>query len=118
VVEVTGLKAPVGAVHVALYDKAENFPDDDAMLASRVAGAKKGAVRIVFSGLAAGRYALAAYHDEDGDGNFDQGPMGVPLEGYGFSGVAKVLFGPPSFDEAAFQVHGSGTVARLAMTYW
>ena len=36
--------------------------------------------------------------------DFDQGIFGIPLEDYGFSNDARVFFGPPSFDDAAFEL--------------
>ena len=70
--------------------------------------APAGGVTIVVRGLAAGTYAVAVYHDENGNGAFDQGFLGIPLEDYGFSNDAGAFFGPPSFAEAAFRIGAAG----------
>ena len=71
-----------------------------------------------FEDLAPGTYAVAVYHDENGNGEFDQGLFGIPLEGYAFSMGARAFFGPPSFERAAFAVAAAGTTVTIAMTYW
>ena len=48
------------------------------------------------------------YHDENGNGEFDQGFLGIPLEDYGFSNGASGFLGPPSFSDAAFPLSGEG----------
>ena len=51
-----------------------------------------------FHGLPAGRYAVRAFHDEDGDGDLGM-DQGYPLEGYATSN-ASGRFDDPDFDEA------------------
>lgn len=115
-VEVQGLRSNGGVVHFGLYDKPGAFPDDE----GRIAGARTGIkARIkdgikgwravaVFKGLKPGRYALAVYHDENANGEFDQFIFGLPIEDYGFSNGATVFFGPPSFEAAAVTVPAKG----------
>lgn len=107
-VEVTGIANDKGDVHVALYDRADVFPNSDGMLSERVLVIKQGRARTVFNDLPAGRYAVAAYHDENGNHDFDQGLFGIPLEGFGFSNGARAFFGPPSFESAAVDIPGTG----------
>lgn len=99
-----GLDNDDGDVHIALYDKAEAFPDSDGMLAERIVVIRDKRARVRFDDLAAGTYAVAVYHDADGDHDFDQGPFGIPLENFGFSRGARAFLGPPSFADAAFEV--------------
>lgn len=99
---VTGLRSDDGDVHVAIYDDPAHFPDSDGMLLETQTRIEGGEAHIAFSGLAPASYAIAVYHDEDGDDDFDQFVFGLPLEGYGFSNDAPVFFGPPTFAEAAF----------------
>lgn len=58
-----------------------------------------------FGNLPYGTYAVAAFHDEDGDGGFDR-RLGIPVEDYCFSNRATPRrLKPPSFDDAKFE-HG------------
>jgi len=103
-VAITGLASDKGDVHIALYDNPEAFPDSDGMRTETkiVPADKRASVR--FPDLAPGRYAIAVYHDENGNHEFDQGLFGIPLEDYGFSSGAVAFFGPPSFNDAMFDV--------------
>ncbi len=116
-VEVTGLRSGDGAVHLAVFATPETFPRSEAMLAEAIVRAKAAGVHWVFAGLEPGTYALAVYHDENENREFDRGFLGIPLEGYGFSNDAGVFFGPPDFADAAVTVPGKGTRITIRMTY-
>jgi uncharacterized protein (DUF2141 family) len=62
-------------------------------------------------------YAVAIYHDVDGDGDLDRGPGGMPLEGYGFSNDAPTKFAAPSFDAVRFGVKPGQTTIRVKVRY-
>lgn len=103
-VNVVGLRSGEGEVRFALYDRAHGFPTDDGKIAGARIAARAEGVTATFGPLSAGRYAVAVYHDENGNGRFDQGLFGIPLEDYGFSNDAAAWFGPPSFADAAVAV--------------
>ncbi len=115
-VSVTALRSDAGTVHVAIYDSAEGFPNGQQYLFDRVVPAKTGFV--AFVGLKPGTYAIAVYHDENGNNDFDQNFIGFPLEGYAFSNGAKPFLGPPDFSDAAFEVGPEGARITVPMTYW
>lgn len=116
-VTVTGLRSDSGLVRLALYDDAESFPDKGAGRKLAVP-AEEGAVTAVFDDLPPGRYALALFHDENGDDEFEKGLFGVPREGFGFSKDAPVIFGAPDFEDAAVTVDGETTAITVRMRYW
>ena len=94
-----------GFVHFALYNEKMKFLSDD----GKYIGLKKNAEKVKTEGiliknLKAGIYAIAVYHDENGNNQFDK-IFAIPKEKYGFSNDAKVFFGPPSFDDASFQIN-------------
>jgi len=109
-VNIEGIKSAQGFVMVALYDNAQDFPGK-----KRVAGlkltAEKGTVQGQFTDLAAGQYAIACYHDANGNGRLDKNVLGMPKESYGFSNNAKSSFGPPKFKDAAFEVKDNTTIS-------
>jgi uncharacterized protein (DUF2141 family) len=112
VVRTEGIQGTKGEVKVAVCDK--SFDE---------AGCRLGAWRaptgpaeeFVFEGIAPGRYAVAAYHDADGDGELDKIPPGIPTEPYGFSNEVGRI-GIPSFQKALVDVGEGRTtvVVRLA----
>ncbi|MCG8510100.1 MAG: DUF2141 domain-containing protein [Rhodospirillales bacterium] len=115
-VTIADLRSARGEVHIALYDDAQAFPKDGRYIADQIVPAN--AAVAVFADLAPGTYAIATYHDENGNGGFDRGLLGLPLEGYGFSNDAHAVFGPPDFEEAAFQVEEPGTQITIHMVNW
>lgn len=114
-VMVDALRSTAGTVHVALYDSADSFPKSSGMLADRVVPAT--APVATFADLAPGTYAVAVYHDENANEKFDQGLLGLPLEGYAFSSGATGFLGPPSFANAAFAVETQGRAITIPMMY-
>lgn len=105
---VRGFDSIAGSLHYAVYDRPEAFPKYDGRIAKGQVPVKGDPVRIEVTGLRPGSYAVAVFHDENGNGKFDQGPLGIPFELYGFSNDARGFFGPPDFDSARFEL-GAGT---------
>lgn len=102
-VTVSGLGSAEGQVMVALFNDAAGFPQGHPFK-GQMAAATKGQVELVFKDLPPGRYAVSAFHDRNGNQRLDANMMGMPTEPYGFSRDAKGQFGPPKFEDAAFQV--------------
>ena len=66
--------------------------------------------------LGAGDYAIALYHDRNGNGKLDSNLLGVPTEPYGFSGDARERMGPATWEQAKFSVpvNGGAITVRLS----
>ena len=105
-VSIEGLRSAEGDVRVALhrYNADVVFPSDGGIVARASRPADTGGVRIIFAGLPPGDYAVAAFHDADGNGELGTNILGIPTEGYGFSNGARGFMGPPSFDDAAVAI--------------
>ena len=87
-----------------MYNNAKGFPYDGAscvlMFSMRAA---QGSVSITTKDLTPGRYAIALFHDVDGNQKLTTNMLGIPKEGYAFSNDASNFFGVPSFKDASFQ---------------
>ncbi|MEQ8195713.1 MAG: DUF2141 domain-containing protein [Rhodospirillales bacterium] len=118
-VTITDVRSDGGTIRINLYDNAGAFPKSGAAVAGGKAKvkARKGGVEIVFKDLKPGRYAAALYHDENGNGKFDQGILGIPLEGYAFSNNATVFLSAPPFERAAFDLPAQGGAIEIRMDY-
>lgn len=103
-VVVTDVESGDGKVYCALFDRSEGFPSGpDKALRGVERRARKGRLECRFGPVPAGTYAVAVIHDEDDDGELDTGLVGRPLEPWGVSNNPRgPLFGPPSFEDAAF----------------
>ena len=115
VVEVEGLKDDQGKLHASLYASEEGFPTKPEKALRHVdAPIVAGKARVVFEGLPPGGYAVAAYHDENGDGKLDTGFLGIPTEGLASSNDAKGFMGPPSFEKARSRSGRARTASSFA----
>lgn len=103
-----------GSIAIAVYADAEAFRQSRDPVATRFVPARDGATSVTLTGLEPGRYAVAAFHDADGNGALTLWPIGLPREAYGFSRNARGRFGPPAFEDAAFDLPAEG--ARQAIT--
>ncbi len=115
-IEIENLRSTRGEVHLALWDRSESFTDGDRKLAGARIPADRGRA-LEFKDLAPGRYALAVYHDENGNGKFDRTWIGLPDEGLGFSNGAWIGLGPPSFDEAAVTLDRDSRTIVISLRY-
>lgn len=112
-VVVTGMGDFGGRVHIGIFNDSEAFPHS-----GRIDGTTVPVFghRVVaeFTDLPPGNYAVAAYYDSDGDGQFTTSALGLPKEKYGFSNRARGFLGPPAFSDAAFEVvEGRRTVVQV-----
>ena len=114
---IDNLRSARGQVRIALWSGPDGFADADAAIVETGQPARPGAVRFTIPGLAPGRYAVASYHDENGNGEFDQTWIGLPDEGLGFSNGAWIGLGPPAFDEAAVEIGEKDRVIVVTLRY-
>lgn len=115
-VTLVGIAHDKGGIRVGLYDRADTFRKEDKAVAVLAGPAVPGRSTVVFADVAAGRYAVMAYHDEDGDGGLDRFMGMIPTEGYALSNDPEVS-GPPAFDECAFDVPPEGRVLTVTVKY-
>ena len=114
---ISGLRNDKGDVHIAVYDNPNVFPSSHYMLREVKKRITNRKIEYKFTNLAPGYYALAAYHDENGNDSFDTNFLGLPTEGYAFSNDAQVFFGPPSFLEAQITLRPEDSTIHIKMGY-
>lgn len=66
--------------------------------------------------LSPGHYAVATYHDENGDHDFNRTLFSIK-EGFGFSNDASTTLGVPSFAAARFALPANGAEIRVRTRY-
>ena len=103
-VTILGLKSEDGAVALALFGSAEDFKTRTNAVAVGRVPPKGGTAVWQVENLQPGNYALAVYHDLNGNGELDRTTIGPPDEPYGFSNDARGTLGPPKFDKAAIEI--------------
>ena len=111
-VDVRNIKTK-GEMHLAIYDDADVFENDNGEKGGAAKGIIQGVIEDVGVGNATytfdlpnGTYAIGIFVDTNYNNEMDRNFFGVPKEQYGFSNDAKGSFGPPSFKDASFTVSG------------
>ncbi len=117
-VSVQNVRSSSGNVTITVYenDRRKFLARGAKLVRDRVpaqAGVTTGCLPVPGPGV----YAIAIYHDEDGDKDFDRNAMGLPREGYGFSNDAPTLMSLPSFDDVVFQAGPGSTPLTITMRY-
>lgn len=108
-VEIIDARSNTGVVAVGLFSPGPGWlAEPSALKYERVPAGPR--TILVLRDLAPGRYALAATHDENGNGKLDTNFVGVPTEPYGFSRDARGLLSPPTFDDAAIDLSADATL--------
>ena len=115
-VAATGLRNAAGEVAVTVY------PDDRRRFLAK--GGKLARARVpttvpvttVCFWLPPGFYAVAQYHDENNDHDFNRTLFSIK-EGFGFSNDAPTTLGLPKFDVTRFALAPAGGTIRVRMRY-
>jgi uncharacterized protein (DUF2141 family) len=115
-VAVHEVRGSEGQVKLMLFEREEGFRKEDKARQVLALPATAGMVSGVFHELPPGRYAVIAYHDENGDGKLDLRFGMFPKEGYGLSNNPK-FSGPPKFKEAAFEMPEAGQRIAIRLAY-
>jgi uncharacterized protein (DUF2141 family) len=116
-VPVSGLRNDNGVVRCGLYASAGGFPQPGQESRGVIASIKGRQATCVFGGLAAGTYAVAAFHAEDNETQMQYGLFGKPKEGYGFSRNPASRLGAPGFSAAAFDYAGGSKTMPIRLQY-
>jgi uncharacterized protein (DUF2141 family) len=116
--EVTHIRAAEGKVVMTVYpDDAGRFLAPKGKLARLRLPAKAPVTPGCFELPGPGRYAVAVYHDSNGNDRFDRTLVGLPAEGYGFSNDVPTPTGLPPFEAVRFTVKAGETTVKIAMRY-
>jgi len=100
-----------GKVSVAVYENAENFLKFDRVFKADSAPSQKGSTEVVIKDLPVGLYAVAVFHDENDNDELATNMFGIPKEPLGFSRGKMKIFGPPSFEECAFEFSSNQSIS-------
>ena len=118
IVNVDNFRSNKGEVRIALFNSESGFPDKPEKAYRRIKGEiKHKRSELYFNSLHFGVYAISLFHDENSNGKIDTNWLGIPTEGYGFSNDAKASVGPPSFEDAKFELNSGRMNMRIKLQY-
>ena len=117
-VVVEAIREAKGSVRIAVWSDPDSFGKRQGRVAGASLPVDGETATLTIKGLAPGTYAIAVFHDENDNGDFDQTWIGLPAEGLGFSNGAWIsILGAPSFESAAIELKGPGTEAVIPLKY-
>ncbi|MEE1961812.1 Uncharacterized conserved protein, DUF2141 family [Flagellimonas taeanensis] len=103
-VHINNVESNEGQIKVAIYDSDDSFLSFEQVYRGSSVKAQKGQVILRMEDIPSGEYALAIFHDENGNGKLDTNWLGIPRERVAFSHAKMKTFGPPKYKECAFKV--------------
>lgn len=110
-IQINKIKNDKGEILVSLYNNEQGFPyEATSSIKTFSVKASKGSVVLTAKQLKPGTYAIALFHDADGNRKLTTNILGIPKEGYAFSNNASNFFGIPSFKDASFKLNADTTI--------
>jgi uncharacterized protein (DUF2141 family) len=104
-VRAEGIASAEGFVYVGICDK--SFEESTCPRGTRLP-ARAGTMEFRLTDIQPGRYAIAVYHDRNGNGRLDRSVIGFPQEPYGFSNdIGRTSI--PNFQAALIEVRNPST---------
>jgi uncharacterized protein (DUF2141 family) len=117
-VSVEQVRSSAGYITLTLYpDDQTRFLKPMGSLYVTKVPARAGVTQACIFVPAAGSYGLVLYHDANANGKIDRNALGIPKEGFGFSGNPRILFSAPKLKSVRMAVNAPGTVTRIRMRY-
>lgn len=116
---ITNPRSQDGRLLLSMHNKKEGFPGDTAhSILTRALKITGDTLEFEFIKLPYGEYAVAVFHDENGNLKMDTNMFGIPKEGIGISNNAYRMMGPPYYDEARFELNTPEKVIYIKMHYY
>lgn len=103
--KVTGVTSDAGDILYAIYTDESSFLKFDKVFKAGSQKAVEGETNLHITDIPDGYYAIAIFHDENGNTKLDTNMLGIPKEEVAFSKGEMKMFGPPKFDECAFTLN-------------
>ncbi|WP_273567333.1 DUF2141 domain-containing protein [Maribacter halichondriae] len=101
-IEITNIESSEGKILVGLYDSDDNWLKKPFKAVS--VKIENGKSKARFDDVPKGVYAVSLYHDENDNGELDTNFLGIPKEDTGASNNAPANFGPPTWEDAKFEI--------------
>lgn len=109
-VEVRNVQYITGSIKLGIFDKVHNYRTKSDPYVRASQAATDSVAHFIFENVPFGRYAIATYHDENGDDSLNTKKLGIPIEGIGFSGIFNSRIKPPDFNMASFHLKADTTI--------
>ncbi|GAB4015859.1 DUF2141 domain-containing protein [Spirosoma migulaei] len=112
-IDIQNIRSQKGSVYIALFKPDSGFPEGNPVEGKK-ADIKGSNAQTIFS-IEPGEYAVAVFHDENGNGILDKRIFGMPKEPYGFSNNFRPRLSAPKFKDCQFSVGTSGRTISIKL---
>lgn len=102
--EITDIESSKGKLMIGLYQDASHWLNKP--YKGIIGKIKAGKCIAVFEDIPSGTYAISLFHDENDNDELDMFLGFYPKESTACSNNAPAKFGPPTWEDAKFEVHG------------
>lgn len=113
VIQIENLESNQGKIYAALYNDEASFLKT--YYQGKTADIKDKVCTVVFDDVPKGVYAVSFFQDLNDNGKMDADAMGIPEEPYGCSNNAQGFMGPPSWEDAKFEVSDATTHLTISL---
>lgn len=118
-VQVTNVEVARGSIYVALYqDEAAFLREDEPLRGEIIPVASLKDCTVSIAQLPFGKYAVAVFHDWNGNGRLDKNSFGIPTEPYAFSNNPVVKWRRPTFAEMLITIGESRQDITVELRQW
>lgn len=117
IIEIDNINSPEGIIWVGIYDSS-NYMIKEKAIIEWLDVRSTGKLSLDIPSLDFGTYAIALFHDINGNGELDQNFIGVPMEPFAFSKIPKSKWRLPKFEEIQFQFVQNGQVLQTRLKRW
>jgi uncharacterized protein (DUF2141 family) len=117
-IEVNGFQNQKGQICLKLFASSKGFPNgNEGGIKRQCSKISENPMSFTFNNLTSGSYAVAVYHDRNGDGKLNRNSLGMPTEGFGLSRNPIVRQRAPGFGDCVFLVAGPNTSIQIQLRY-
>ena len=118
IIRVDNIEQTGGFIWIGMYDSEDTYMVKEKAIVKGIDVTKTGKISFELDTLSYGRYALALFHDVNGNGELDRNLIGIPSEPYAFSQKPKSKWRLPRFREIAFEFTKDKQVLETRLHKW
>jgi uncharacterized protein (DUF2141 family) len=118
ILEINQVASASGVIWVGIYDSEANYLVKEKAIIREIRVHQKGKAQIHVRNLPYGTYAIALFHDVNGNGELDQNFFGIPTEPYAFSKTPATKWRLPYFREVAFPFRSKLHLIKTTLRRW
>jgi uncharacterized protein (DUF2141 family) len=115
--QIEGVYPAKGNLMIAAFNNSQDFKAKQNPAFKDISKITDSTTILTFKEITSGKYAFAIFHDLNSNQQLDVNTIGIPSEGYGFSGDFNTVFKKPKYKDCSLNII-SDTLIKIKMLYW